>query len=41
LNATDLNIHVDFAAGGDNYFAVPLPIAAWLTGQCTIDLTGV
>lgn len=41
LDAFDLKIHVDFAAGGDEYFSVPSPIVEWLNGSCTVDLSGV
>ena len=41
LEATDIAIHIDFAAGGDSYFNVPAPLTEWLTGQCTVDLGGV
>lgn len=41
LDAYDLKIHVDFAAGGDSYFSVPSPLTEWLNGSCTIDLSGV
>jgi hypothetical protein len=41
LEATDLTIKIHFRAGDDFYFSVPLPLASWLTGQCTIDLSGV
>jgi hypothetical protein len=41
LEATDLKIKIHFRAGDDFYFSVPLPLALWLTGQCTIDLSGV
>jgi hypothetical protein len=41
INAYDLNIHIDFMAGGDSFFDVPSPVTEWLTGACTIDLGGV
>jgi hypothetical protein len=41
LEATDLAIRIHFRAGDDFYFSVPLPLASWLTGQCTVDLSGV
>ena len=41
LNAYNLTIHIDFAAGGDSYFDVPSPLIEWLNGTCTVDLRGV
>lgn len=41
LDAYDIKIHVDFAAGGDSYFSVPSPLTEWLNGTCTVDLSGV
>ncbi|MDQ6436933.1 hypothetical protein RB623_23020 [Mesorhizobium sp. LHD-90] len=41
LDATDLVILVDFAAGADFSFPIPSPITEWLTGECTVDLSGV
>ena len=41
LEATDLTIKIHFRAGDDFYFQIPAPLASWLTGQCTIDLSGV
>jgi hypothetical protein len=41
LDATNLKITVDFEAGGTFHFKWALPIATWITGQRTIDLSGV
>lgn len=41
LDAIDLTVKIHFRAGGDRQFSFALPVAEWLTGQCTIDLGGV
>lgn len=41
LDAFNIKIHVDFAAGGDSYFSIPSPLVEWLNGTCTVDLSGV
>jgi hypothetical protein len=41
LEAIDLAISIHFTAGDDFHFPFPLPVSSWLTGQCTIDLSGV
>ncbi|MBB2156844.1 hypothetical protein [Gluconacetobacter diazotrophicus] len=41
LDATNLEIKVDFAAGSDFVFKVPSPILEWKTGTCTVDMSGV
>jgi len=41
LQAIDLTISIHFTAGDDFTFPFPSPIASWLSGQCTIDMSGV
>jgi len=41
LNASNLKLKVDFEARATYYFKWALPITTWLTGQRTIDLSGV
>jgi|GEM_PF-363500 len=41
LNALDVQITVQFSAGDIFHFQVEAPLTTWLTGSCTIDLSGV
>ncbi|MFZ1677666.1 MAG: hypothetical protein WAT91_10360 [Saprospiraceae bacterium] len=41
LDAFDLKIKIHFVAGDDYNFPFDSPISSWLTGQCTIDMSGV
>jgi hypothetical protein len=41
LNAIDLKISIHFVAGDDYHFPFDSPISSWLTGQCTVDMSGV
>jgi hypothetical protein len=41
LDAYDLKIKIHFVAGDDFNFTFDSPISDWLTGHCTVDLSGV
>jgi hypothetical protein len=41
LDAYDLKINIHFVAGDDFHFSFDSPLSTWLTGQCTVDLSGV
>jgi hypothetical protein len=41
LDAYDVKVSVHFVAGDDFHFPFDAPLSEWLTGQCTVDLSGV